>query len=117
MDRETFKEVQMSEVIHIKGNFDEEVLQSSVPVLVDFGAEWCGPCVRLAPFIQELANDFSGRAKVVEVDVDVNQELATQYGVMSIPTLIVFKDGEQVQKWVGFTQKETLAQGLEEALK
>ncbi len=107
----------MSEVIHIKGNFDEEVLQSSVPVLVDFGAEWCGPCQRLAPFVEELANDFSDRAKVAKVDVDSNQELATQYGVMSVPTVIVFKGGEQAQKWVGFTPKETLAQGLEDALK
>lgn len=107
----------MSEPIKIEGgNFSQEVLQSSVPVLVDFGAEWCGPCQRLAPFIEELAKDFAGRAKVARVDVDTNQELATRYGVMSVPTIVIFKGGEEFKKWVGFTSKDTLAQGLEEAL-
>lgn len=107
----------MSEPIQIQGgNFQQEVLQSSVPVLVDFGAEWCVPCVRLEPFIDELARDFAGRAKVARVNVEANQDLATRYGVMSIPTLLLFKGGEEFKKWIGMTSKETLAQGLEEAL-
>jgi thioredoxin 1 len=108
----------MSEPIKIQGgNFEQEVLQSSVPVLVDFGADWCGPCQRLAPFIDELARDFSGRAKVAKVDVDTNQGLATRYSVMSVPTLVIFKDGQEFKKWIGFTSKDTLARGLEEALR
>jgi len=108
----------MAQTIQIQGaNFQQEVLESSAPVLVDFGAEWCGPCQRLAPFIDELARDFAGRAKVVRVDVDTNQDLATRYGVMSVPTLIIFKGGEEFRKWIGFTPKETLARGLEEALR
>ena len=107
----------MSDLIHIEGgNFDQEVLQSAVPVLVDFGAEWCGPCQRIAPFIEELAKDFADRAKVAKVDVDANMELATKYGIMSVPTIVIFKGGQEVNKWVGLTSKEALAQGLEEAL-
>lgn len=97
-------------------NWESEVMQSEVPVLVDFGAEWCGPCQRLAPFVEELADDFSGRAKVAKVDVDQNQSLAQQFNVMSVPTVKIFKGGEDLRTWIGFTPKETLAQGLEEAL-
>lgn len=107
----------MSEAIKIEGgNFEQEVLQSSVPVLVDFGADWCGPCVKLEPVIDELAREFAGRAKVARVNVDTNQDLATRYSVMSIPTLVIFKNGEEINKWIGFTAKDTLARGLEEAL-
>ena len=107
----------MSNAITINGgNYETEVLQSNVPVLVDFGASWCGPCQKIAPIIHELAGEFEGRAKVAEVDVDNNQELASQYGIMSVPTLMIVKNGEVVNKWVGFTQKQTLVEALEAAL-
>ncbi len=107
----------MSEIIHILGgNFEQEVVRSKVPVLVDFSAEWCGPCQRLAPLIDELAQDFAGRAKVAKVDVDKNQELAVRYGIMSVPTIVIFKGGKEVNKWVGSTPKDVLARGLEQAL-
>jgi thioredoxin 1 len=107
----------MSNAIEINsGNYETEVLLSQVPVLVDFGASWCGPCQKIAPIIDELAGEFSGRAKVVTVDVDNNQELAGQYGIMSVPTLMIIKNGEVVNKWVGFTQKQTLVDAVEAAM-
>jgi thioredoxin 1 len=107
----------MSNAIEINSdNYETEVLLSQVPVLVDFGASWCGPCQKIAPIIDELAGEFSGRAKVVTVDVDNNQELAGQYGIMSVPTLMIIKNGEVVNKWVGFTQKQTLVDAVEAAM-
>ncbi|MEW6235656.1 MAG: thioredoxin [Candidatus Omnitrophota bacterium] len=94
-------------------NFNSEVLQSTAPVLLDFSATWCGPCQKIAPIVDELAKDFSGRAKVFKVDVDNNQELASQYGIMSVPTLMIIKGGEVVNKWIGFTPKATLSEALE----
>ncbi len=107
----------MSNAVEIAdGNFDTEVLQSSVPVLVDFGAEWCGPCQKIAPLVEELADEYAGRAKVATVNVDNNQKLAEKYGVMSIPTLMIVKEGEVVNKWIGFTAKQTLAEALDVAI-
>lgn len=88
-------------------NFQDEIKEGVV--LVDFWATWCGPCKMIAPVLEELDQDLAGSAKIVKVDVDDNQGTAAQYGIMSIPTLIVFKDGEMVDKTVGFQPKEALA--------
>jgi thioredoxin 1 len=82
-------------------NFDQEVLQSNVPVLVDFWATWCGPCRMIAPVIEELANEYTGKAKVVKLDVDNNQKTAMQYVIRSIPTLLIFKGGKVVDNIIG----------------
>lgn len=81
--------------------FGKEVLQSQIPVLVDFWAPWCGPCRMVAPSIEAISKKYQGRLKVVKVNVDNNQQVAAQYGIMSIPTLMVFKDGKQVEQLVG----------------
>lgn len=100
----------------VADNFDSEVLQSNLPVLLDFSATWCGPCQKIAPLIDELAAEYAGRAKVAKVDVDNNQELATKYSVMSVPTLMILKNGEVVNKWIGFTPKQTLSDALEASI-
>ena len=82
-------------------------------VLVDFWAPWCGPCKMIAPVLEELDGEIEGKAKIVKVDVDENQGTASKYGIMSIPTLLLFKDGEMVDKVVGFQPKEALAQLIE----
>jgi thioredoxin 1 len=89
-------------------SFEQEVLQSSVPVLVDFWAEWCGPCKMLAPTIDQLSVEYSGKLKVVKVDVDQNNEISGRYGIMSIPTVMLFKDGHAVEKIVGAIPKPIL---------
>lgn len=93
--------------------FETDVLNSDVPVLVDFWAEWCAPCRALAPTIDELATDFDGRAKVVKVDVDKAQQIAVKYGIQSIPTVAIFKGGEVVDMKVGLSSKDDLADRLE----
>lgn len=94
-------------------NFKDEVLNSDVPVLVDFWATWCGPCRMIAPTIEELASEFEGRAKVGKVDVDANARVAAQYGIRSIPTLLFFKDGEVVEQQIGAAPKRVLTEKLE----
>lgn len=96
----------MAEMKLTQENFEAEVLQSEIPVLVDFFATWCGPCRMLAPVIEEVANECSGRIKVGKLDVDDAPELAVAYNVSSIPTLLVFKNGEVVQQSVGYCSKE-----------
>lgn len=87
-------------------DFDQEVLKSELPVLVDFYAEWCGPCRLAAPIIEELSEKYEGKLKIGKIDVDKSNRSAMQFGVMSIPTVIVFKDGKEVDRQVGFGGRE-----------
>ncbi len=95
-------------------NFKSEAMESDQPVLVDFWAEWCGPCRMLTPVIDELAEDYAGRAKVGKVDVDANREVAAQFSIMSIPTIVILKKGEVVKKFVGVSSKADLAAAIDE---
>lgn len=107
----------MSFIVKVnEADFESEVLQSEVPVLVDFYADWCGPCRALAPVVEELAQELAGRLKVVKLDVDQNEQLSWQFGVQSIPTLILFQNGQEVERWVGFLPKAQLLQHLEKHL-
>lgn len=98
---------------HLKAEeFENEVLKSEILVLVDFFAEWCGPCKMLSPVIDQLADELSGKAKIVKVNVDEAQEVAAQYNVMSIPNLLLFKGGEVVDQMVGAMPKEQLMEKI-----
>ncbi len=97
-------------------NFEEEVLKSDKPVLVDFYADWCGPCKMMAPVVEELAELYQGKAKVGKLNVDDNEEIAMKYGVMSIPTLLIIKNGNVEAKMIGVQKRETLMDALDKAL-
>ncbi len=99
-----------------KDNFEQEVLQSSVPVLVDFYAPWCGPCRAIAPSIDALASEYEGRAKVVKLNVDDEAEIESRYGVKTIPTLIYFKDGQPVDRLNGALPKIAIAERIDALL-
>ena len=98
-------------------DFEQSVIQADTPVLVDFYADWCGPCKTQAPILGQLAEDFDGKVKFAKVDIDVdgNKDLAVKYGVLSVPTLILFSNGEVKETMVGVTSKSKLKQKLEEA--
>jgi thioredoxin 1 len=99
-----------------EAKFDEAVLKSKTPVLVDFWAPWCGPCRMVAPIVEELAGEYAGKVNFVKVNVDNNQKIAGKYGVMSIPTLILFKGGKPMTNIVGFKPKAELKKSLDAAL-
>ena len=102
----------MAEIVRTEQNFEEEVLKSEIPVLVDFWATWCGPCRMVAPIVAQIAEEQEGVVKVGKVDVDEQPGLAARFGVMSIPTLIVFKDGEAVNTAVGARPKAMIEEML-----
>ncbi len=107
----------MSTPVHVtEKTFQTEVLDAALPVLADFWAAWCGPCRMIAPIVEELARDYEGRLKVAKIDVDENADLAARYGIMSIPTLAVFKDGQPVSRIVGYAPKAELQRHIETAL-
>jgi thioredoxin 1 len=97
-------------------NFQDEVLNADQPVLVDFWAEWCGPCKMLGPVIDELAGEYEGKAKVGKIDIDNNRDAAVQFGILSIPSIIIFKNGEVVNKFVGISPKDELASAIDAAM-
>jgi len=97
-------------------DFDQLVLQAEMPVLVDFWATWCRPCLMVAPILDELAEEYSGRITIARVDVDQNPRAAARYGIMSIPTLLIFKKGEPISQIVGFSPKQELKRSLDTAL-
>ena len=97
-------------------NFEETVLKNDKPVMVDFWAEWCGPCRMVGPIIDELSEEYEGKAIIGKVDIDSNQQYAAQFGVRNIPTVLVFKDGELVDRKVGVSSKNDYAQAIDKLI-
>jgi len=107
----------MSKPVEIEeAKFSEAVLKAETPVLVDFWAPWCGPCRMVAPVVEELAGEYEGKVSFVKVNVDNNPRIASKYGIMSIPTLMLFKEGQPVDTIVGFRPKDELKKSLDTAL-
>ena len=103
----------MAKAVEITDSNFEEIIKSEGPVLVDFWAEWCGPCKMIAPVVEELASEYDGKAVIGKVDVDSNPEVSAKFGIRSIPTLLVFKNGEVVDKQIGAVPKNVLSEKLE----
>ena len=106
----------MSKPVEITDSNFEEIINSDKPVLVDFWAEWCGPCKMIGPVVEELANEFENKAIIGKVDVDTNPEVSAKFGIRSIPTLLIFKGGEIVDKQVGAVPKSVLSEKIETQL-
>jgi thioredoxin 1 len=106
----------MIQAITGEDNFQNIVLQSKSPVMVDFWAQWCGPCLATAPILEELAKEYTGKIDFAKVDVDANSPLAAKYGIASIPTMLVFKGGQPVQQIMGYRPKKELQKVLDEVL-
>ncbi len=107
----------MAKPVHVtEQSFDQEVVKAETPVLVDFWAEWCGPCRLIAPIVEDFAREYEGKLKVAKVDVDDNQNLAMKFSIMSIPTLGVFKGGQLVERIVGYMPKGELKRRVDAAL-
>lgn len=106
----------MADITFTDQNFADEVLQSNLPALVDFWAPWCAPCRIVSPIIEELAKEYEGKIKVGKVNVDKNPNSASQFGVMSIPSIIIFKNGEPVKTMIGAQSRENFKKGIEEVL-
>jgi thioredoxin 1 len=96
--------------------FDREVTQSDIPVVVDFGATWCQPCKRLAPIVEKLAQEYEGRVKIAKFDIDDSPQVPARFGIMSVPTVIFFKDGERVDQVMGLVPEENLREKVEALL-
>lgn len=107
----------MADILEVNdGNFDQEVVNSQTPVLIDFWAPWCGPCRMVGPIVEELAQENTGRLKVAKVNVDENQQVAGRYGIRGIPTLVFFKDGQEVKRIVGAQGKALLQKSIDEVI-
>jgi len=106
----------MKPITFTDDNFEQEVIKSDKPVLIDFWAVWCGPCKIIAPFVEELATEYEGKAKIGKLDVDVNQQASIKYGVRSIPTLLIFKDGKVKDTIIGAVPKAQIIKKLDAAL-
>ena|SRR3989344_3312357 len=106
----------MSEVTVTDVNFDQEVIKAEMPVLVDFWAEWCQPCRMQNPILEELAKEFEGKVKIAKLNVDENPNTAGKFGIMSIPTMLLFKKGQTIKQWIGVQGKDTLTSEFNNAL-